>query len=99
MTTQRLTRTRWPKGAWMKLQSKDTLKALIKQRGLSYAELADAVKVSKGFISHLTAGRKTTCTPRVAERISLFLDVPLTVLFVPSVPTSASQNVTERMAA
>lgn len=68
----------------MKLTSQDTLRALIDQRGFSYERLARYAGCSKSFISHLAKGRKTTCTPRLAENIAEALDVPLTILFVPS---------------
>jgi len=75
---------RWPRGTWMQLQSKDTLKALIEQRKLSLATMARYADCSKSMISHLTAGRKTTCTPKLAGLIAEALDVPLEVLFVPT---------------
>lgn len=76
-------RSRWPKGTWMKLASTDTLRALMAQRGLSYETLARYAGCSKSFISHLTSGRKRTCTPQLADRIAEALAVPTTVLFVP----------------
>ena len=87
------TRTRWPKGAWMKLTSPDTLRALMAQRGFSYERLARYAGVSKSFISHLTSGRKTTCKPSTAEHIAEALDVPLRILFAPSVSADSGQNV------
>lgn len=84
-------RKRWPKGAWVKLTSADTLTALIAQRTLSYATLARYAGCSKGFVSHLTSGRRTTCTPQLAERIAEALQVPLELLFVPSVSLTKSQ--------
>jgi transcriptional regulator with XRE-family HTH domain len=90
MTTQRTTRPRWPKGAWMTLTSANALRELMIKKGLSYADLGRSAGVSKGFISHLVKQRRKTCTPLVAYRIAERLDVPLSVLFVPSLPTSAS---------
>lgn len=87
-------RRRWPKGTWMKLTSADTLRALMAQRGFSYERLARYSGVSKSFISHLTAGRKRTCLPSTAEHIAEALDVPLEILFVPSV--SAGSGRTDR---
>lgn len=84
---------RWPRGTWMRLQSADTLKALIKQRNLSLDRMARYAGCSKSFISHLTAGRKTTCTPKLAIRIAEALDVPLELLFVPSTDAERVQNV------
>lgn len=87
-----MTRRRWPKGTWMKLQSPDTLRALMGQRGFSYERLARYAGCSKSFVSHLTSGRKTTCTPALAENIAEALDVPLTLLFVPSVSADSGRN-------
>lgn len=86
------TRNHWPKGTWMELQSKEMLRLLLQQRDASYRWLADASGVSPGFISHLTAGRKKSCTPAVAERIAFSLGVPVTVLFKPSVSTTTNQD-------
>ena len=74
---------RWPKGTWMKLTSKDTLRALIKQRGLSYADLGRMADCHKTMISALVNGHRTSCSPKLAERIALSLAVPSEVLFVP----------------
>lgn len=74
--------TRWPKGSWMKLTSADTLKALMAQRGLSMSRLARYAGCSKSFIAHLCVGRKSTCTPQLAQRIAEALEVPLEILFV-----------------
>lgn len=92
-------RRRWPKGVWMKLQSPDTLRALMVQRGFSYDRLARYAGVSKSFISHLVKGRKGTCLPTTAERIAEALDVPLEILFVPSASAVSGQNVTARRTA
>lgn len=82
---------RFPKGTWMRLTSPDTLRALMAQRGYSLARLARYADCSKGFISHLLAGRKTTCTPALAQLIAEALDVPLEILFVPSVSAGSGQ--------
>ncbi|MCW2902893.1 MAG: hypothetical protein JWO67_5158 [Streptosporangiaceae bacterium] len=78
----------------MRLISARTLRALMDQKGVSLQDLADAARVSKGFVSHLTAERKKTMTPRVAEAIARRLDVPLQLLFVPSVSPAKGQIVT-----
>jgi transcriptional regulator with XRE-family HTH domain len=75
---------RWPKGTWMRLQSSDTLRALMAQKSFSLERLARYAGCSKSFISHLTSGRKATCSPELAERIAEALEVPLAVLFLPS---------------
>lgn len=76
----------------MKLADAEMLKALMRRRGVSYADLARCAGVSKGFISHLTAGRKKTCTPQVALRISERLDVDLEFLFVPSISSGTGHD-------
>lgn len=78
----------WPRGTWMRLTSSTTLRALMDQREMSLSRLARYAGVSKGFIAHLRADRKSTCTPAVAQRIAEALDVPLALLFVPSVAMS-----------
>lgn len=86
------TRKRWPKGAWMKLASAATLTALMDQRDMSMGTLARYAGCSKGFISHLTSGRRRTCTPGLAERIAEALTVPVEVLFVPSTAITGRQT-------
>ena len=82
------TRKRWAKGTWMRLASSDTLRALMKQKGFSHRRLARYCGLAgPGMIDHLVSGRRTSCTPLLAERISEALDVPLTVLFVPKTPS------------
>lgn len=73
---------RWPKGTWMRLTSKDTLRALIKQRGLSYGDIGQMADCHRTMISQLVNGNRTSCTPELAERIALCLGVPSEVLFV-----------------
>lgn len=87
-----MARRRFPKGTWMKLASSHTLKALIEQRRYSHEQMARYAGCSRGFISHLTAGRKSSCTPQLAHRIAEALDVPLEVLFVPRISPAGSEN-------
>lgn len=89
-------RRRWPKGTWMRLTSPDTLRALMAQRGLSYETLARYAGCSKSFVSHLTSGRKNTCTPQLAERIAEALQVPLAIIFVPSASAVSGQTIRSR---
>lgn len=96
MAQHRITRTRWPRGTWMRLTSRDTLRALMAQKDVSLQDLGNAAGVSKGFVSHLTAGRKTTCTPRVADAIARRLDIPLEILFMPSVSSSTKSFVNDQ---
>lgn len=77
----------------MKLQSSDTLRALMRQRGFSYERLARYAGCSKSFVSHLTTGRKKTCTPQLAVRIAEALDVPLSILFVDSASADSGENI------
>lgn len=54
---------------------------LVNKRKISQRLLADRVGVNPSFINHLTAGRSTTCTPQVADRIAEALGVDTSVLF------------------
>lgn len=93
MAQSRNTRRRWPRGTWMKLISKHALRLWMEQRGVSLQDLADSARVSKGFVSHLTAGRKSTMTPRVADAIARRLDVPLETLFVVSISSDTGHSI------
>ncbi|QCG77628.1 helix-turn-helix DNA binding domain protein [Gordonia phage Fairfaxidum] len=84
---------RWPKGSWMRLTSADTLKALMRQRNFSMERLGRYSGCSKSFISHLCAGRKSTCTPQLAARIAEALEVPLELLFVFNESADCGRNV------
>lgn len=83
----------------MRLTSADTLRALMAQREFSVGRLARYAGCSKGFISHLTSGRRRTCTPQLAERIAEALDVPLPILFTPSTSNGATQDGAQRSTA
>lgn len=83
---------RWPKGTWMKLTSKDTLKALKKQRRLSYGDIAEMAGCHRSMISQLANGHRTSCTAPLAERIALCLGVPSEVLFVAQASAASGQN-------
>lgn len=87
---------RWPKGTWMKLRSAATLRALMEQESLSLAELGRAAGCSKGFISHLLAARRKTCTPVLAQRIAKTLRVPLEVLFDVRESTTGMKNTNQQ---
>lgn len=92
-------RSSWPKGTWMRLTSPDTLRALINQRQFSYEQLARYAGCSKSFVSHLTSGRKNTCTPRLAERIAEALSVPRELIFVQSASAVSGRSVTRARSA
>lgn len=77
----------------MHLRSADTLRALAKQGGHSYQDVASSAGCHKSFIGALAAGYKTSCTPELAERIAEALDVPMDVLFAPSSSGDTGQNI------
>ncbi|UVF60552.1 helix-turn-helix DNA binding domain protein [Gordonia phage PCoral7] len=77
----------------MRLTSAETLKALMRQRNFSMERLGRYSGCSKSFISHLCAGRKSTCTPQLATRIAEALEVPLELLFVFNESADCGQNV------
>ena len=79
----RAQRKRWPKGTWMRLTSGKILRGLMDTKRLSNADIAISAGVGRTFISALVNERRTSCTPKVAERIAERLEVPLEVLFVP----------------
>lgn len=68
----------------MRLQSGDTLRALIRQRNLNQSRLAAAAGCSASFINGLCAGTKTSCSDALAARIAVALEVPTAVLFMPT---------------
>ena len=65
----------------MRVRSTETLVALMKQNDMSLGRLARYSGCSKGFVSHLATGRRSTCTPQLGERIAEALGVPVAVLF------------------
>lgn len=69
------------------------------RRDFSMARLARYAGCSKSFISHLLAGRKNSCTPELAERIAEALQVPVTLLFVPSESADSGRNIKRGSAA
>lgn len=73
---------RYPKGTWMHLLSGDTLRALMQQKGFSYARMGRYADVSQSFIFRLCTGEKRSCKPRTAERIAEALDIPASLLFM-----------------
>jgi|SRR5665647_2458596 len=92
------TRRRWPKGTWMRLVSAERLRSFVgpePTKKMSGRQLALRVinpdtgrPIHPSFIDHLVSGRKTSCKPRIAERIAEVLEVPLDVLFIPRVPSA-----------
>lgn len=76
----------------MRLQSGDTLRALIRQRGLNQTRLAAAAGCSPSFINGLCAGTKTSCSEPLAARIAEALEVPAAVLFTPTVSRDTGRS-------
>lgn len=76
----------------MKLRSADTMRALMQQDEFSLARLARYAGCSKGFISHLLAGRRKSCTAELGSRIAEALGVPISVLFDVEKSLSTGQN-------
>lgn len=83
----------------MRLKSADVLRALMQQDDISLADLAHYAGCSKGFISHLLAGRRSSCTAELGERLARALHVPVTVLFDVKVsPSTGTENKQRRAA-
>lgn len=99
METAPKLRKRWPKGAWMKLTSAETLKALMNQKGFNGERLGRYAGCSRSMICQLRNGTKKTCSPELAVRIVEALQVPLDVLFEVSMPSVARQNAKPKEAA
>jgi len=99
METAPKLRKRWPKGAWMKLTSAATLKALMDQKHFTGERLGRYAGCSRSFICQLRNGTKSTCTPKLATAIAEALQVPLEILFVPNLPSIAGQNTKKQVAA
>ena len=76
----------------MRLTSRDTLRALIKQRGLSYGQLGQMAGCHRTMISQLVNDHRNSCTPELAERLSLCLGVPSEVLFVAKTSAVSGRN-------
>lgn len=87
---------RYPRGTYMKLQSRDTLRALIKQRGLSYGDIGEMCGCHRSMISQLVNGSRTTCKPGLADKIAICLGVPTEVLFVAKTSAVSGRNIPSR---
>ncbi|WP_229705409.1 helix-turn-helix domain-containing protein [Williamsia phyllosphaerae] len=66
---------------------------------MSGRQLARFVDVHPSFINHLTAGRSSSCTPKVADRIASALGVPTDVLFEERLTSSERQSAQPKTAA
>lgn len=76
----------------MKLISKETLRALIKQKGLSYRDIGDMVGVHRSMIGQLVGGQRSSCKPDTAEKIAICLGVPREVLFALQASAASGRN-------
>lgn len=82
----------------MRVQSGDTLRALMNQKNFSTARLGRYTECSKSFIHRLCTGEKRSCSPKLAERIAEALDVPIAILFVLETSPDVGQNINSKMA-
>lgn len=69
-------------GPDLRLISSTALAAYMSYRGMSVRTLASRSGVCRSTIGHLRSGKRNTCEPRAAKRISKALDVPTEALFV-----------------
>lgn len=84
----------------MTLTSVENLLELMDRKDFNMARLARYAGCSRQFIWQVCKGHKKSMTPKIAENIAEALDVPLGVLFLPSVASAQDQNVkSERRAA
>lgn len=75
----------------MRLLSAERLRAFVgtePDKKMSQRKLARYVDVDPSFINHLTSGRRRSCRPVTAVRIAEALDVPLAILFAPSLSSN-----------
>jgi transcriptional regulator with XRE-family HTH domain len=83
----------------MRLQSSDTLRALIHQRGYSMAQVARDVGCSKAFVHSLCSGTKTSCSVKLGQRIAAALEVPLELLFVLDEGRGTARKIKQKLTA
>lgn len=89
---------RWPKGTWMKLRSGSLLREMMNTRKASNADVALAAGCGRTFISALVNGRRSSCTPKVAERIASYFQVPLELLFEPKMSAGSGRQINRKAA-
>lgn len=77
----------------MRILSGETLRALIKQRGMNQSSLAAAAGCSASFINALCAGAKTSCSKTLASRVAVILQVPISVIFDPAESLVTGQSI------
>lgn len=79
----------------MQLISKDTLKALIQQRGFSYKDVGEMAGCHRSMIGQLASGHRKSCGTDLAENIARCLGVPRELLFVARVSAVSGQSVSD----
>lgn len=89
-TTKR--KKRWPDGTWMQV-NREVLVEEMGIKGFSLDRLARYAGCSKGMVSHLASGRRTSCTPALAENIAEAMGMSVRSLFVPRLSTEGAQIV------
>lgn len=92
-------RRRQAKGRWMKIRDRQLLINYMADRDISGARLGRHAECSRQFIHGLRAGTKSTCTPKVAERIEEALGLLKGTLFVESKSPDAGHAVKKQVAA
>ena len=92
-------RRKQAKGRWMKIRDRQLLINYMTDRSVSGARLGRHAECSRQFIHGLRTGTKTTCTPKVAERIEEALGLLKGTLFVDSKSPENGHGVKKQMAA
>lgn len=90
---------RRPKGTWMRLRSADLLRALVgpeEDKVMSGRKLARYAETHPSFIDHLLSGRRSSCSPKTADRIAEALGVSTALLFDEQVSTTKQLSVNEK---
>jgi plasmid maintenance system antidote protein VapI len=79
----------------MRLKSGKMLRGQMDIKRLSNADVALSAGVGRTFISALVNGRRSSCTPLVAQRIAERLEIPLELLFDPKGSAASGRTDTE----
>jgi len=77
----------------MTLKSVQVLRAFMDQKDMNQARLARYAGCSRQFIWQILNEERKSMTPKIAVNIAEALDVPLEVLFVPSVASGDDRSV------
>jgi transcriptional regulator with XRE-family HTH domain len=76
----------------MQVVNKEWLVREMQRKNFSLERMARYAGCSKGMVSHLTSGRRKTCSPILALNIAEALDLDVELLFVPQVSTQQGRN-------